>query len=266
MKQDSYTAANREAWNQSAQLHRDGAEWRRLSEAFAAPGFSCLDPVQTVLLEEAGARGKDVAQVCCNNARELLSVKNLGARRCVGFDQSAAFLAQGRELAEIAGQAIELVEGDVYAIPQAYDGGFDIVLITIGVFGWMPDLPAFFAILSRLLRPGGLLLVHEEHPIMNVFEPTAERPFEPQHSYFRQQPFAENHAIVYYGEDAPEVETHYWFVHPLSAVFSASLAHGLRIERFQEYPHNISSAEFDVYESRDGVELPMSYSLAARKA
>ncbi|MEX0922077.1 MAG: methyltransferase domain-containing protein [Rhodovibrionaceae bacterium] len=266
MEREAYTAANKAAWNDSAALHRAGAAWERLREGFAQPGFSCLDAVETALFAEVGIAGKDVAQLCCNNAREILSVKNLGAARCVGFDQSAAFLAQGGELAVLAGQELELVEGDVYAIPAAYDGSFDIVLITIGVFGWMPDLGAFFAIVARLLKPGGQLLVHEEHPIMNVFEPAAERPFEPASSYFRKAPFAENHAIVYYGEEAPEVETHYWFVHPLSAVIMVALGAGLTLESFREYPNNISSAEFDLYETRAGVELPMSYTLVARKA
>lgn len=266
MDRDSYTAANREAWDQSAALHRQGAEWQRLETGFATPGFSCLDAVETALLGELGLSGKAVAQICCNNAREILSVKNLGAARCVGFDQAAGFLAQGRELAEIAGQELELVEGDVYAIPRSYDAAFDIAMITIGVFGWMPDLPAFLAIAARLLKPGGALFVHEEHPVMNIFEPTAERPFEPDSSYFRKQPFAEDHAIVYHGEEAPEVQTHYWFVHPLSEIFTAALENGLAIETFREYPNNISSVEFDIYESREGVELPMSYALVARKA
>lgn len=265
MDRTAYTAANRAAWDQSAALHRQGAEWRRLAEGFAAPGFSCLDAVETALFEEIGIAGKDVAQLCCNNARELLSVKNLGAGRCAGFDQSAAFLAQGRELAAIAGQELELVEGDVYGIPAGYDGGFDIVLITIGVFGWMPDLAEFLAIPARLLKPRGLLVVHEEHPVMNLFEPGAERPFEPASSYFRKDPFAEDRAIVYYGEAAPQVETHYWFVHPLSEVFTATLGAGLTLDTFREYPNNISATEFDVYESRAGVELPMSYVLVARK-
>ena len=266
MDRSTYTAANRTAWDQSAGLHREGAEWRRLAEGFATPGFSCLDDVQTALLAEAGVAGKDVAQLCCNNARELLSVKNLGAGRCVGFDQSAAFLAQGRELAAIAGQELELVEGDIYGLPAAYDAAFDIVMVTIGVFGWMPDLPEFLAIPARLLKPGGLFLVHEEHPIMNVFDPAAERPFEPSASYFRKEPFAEDRAIVYCGEEAPQVETHYWFVHPLSAVLSGVLQNDFAIEAFREYPNNISAAEFDLYESRPGVELPMSYVLVARKA
>ena len=65
-----------------------------LREEFRRPGFSCLDAVAGERLQALGLAGKSVAQLCCNNGREILSIESLGADPCVGFDQSAAFLAQ----------------------------------------------------------------------------------------------------------------------------------------------------------------------------
>lgn len=262
----AYVAANRDAWDQSAPLHREGAWWRELAEGFQTPGYSCLDATITGLLGDVGTTGKTVAQLGCNNARELLSVKNLGAGRCVGFDQSSAFLAQGRELAAIAGQTVELVESDIYAIAPEFDGRFDLVLVTIGVLNWMPDIVGFFEVAARLLAPDGALLVHDQHPIVNMFEPTAPDPFALRCSYFAKEPFAENQAVVYDGQPAGPVATHYWFVHTLADTLTAVLHAGLRIETFREYPDNISSIEFDVYESRPDIALPQSYALIARKS
>lgn len=138
--------------------------------------------------------------------------------------------------------------------------------MTIGVLGWMPELPDFFAVAARLLRPGGVLLLHEQHPFTNMLEPRAERPFEPQHSYFRSAPFAESAAIVYDGGATLPVPTHYWFVHTLSDVVMGALGAGLNLESLREYPENISSAEWDLYETREGLELPLSYTLVARKS
>jgi SAM-dependent methyltransferase len=177
---DDYTAANRAAWDASARFHEEGAEFAKLLDGFAKPGFSCLDAVLSERLEALAVAGKDAAQLCCNNGREILSVKNLGAGRSVGFDQSGAFLEQARRLAAAGKLDCDFVEGDVYKIPADYDGAFDMVLITIGVFGWMPDLGAFFDVIARLMRPGGALLVYEQHPIMNMFEPGAEDPHKPQ--------------------------------------------------------------------------------------
>ncbi len=268
-RRDDYTAANRAAWEASAPYHEEGAEFAALLEGFREAGFSCLDAVLTDRLMALGVAGKNVAQICCNNGREILSVKNLAAGRCVGFDQSAAFLTQGRRLAAAGGGIdCDFVEGDVYKIPAAhdgaYDGAFDIVLITIGVFGWMPELRAFFDVVARLLKPGGALLVYEEHPIMNMFEPAAADPYKPVHSYFRAEPFEDTGAIVYDGTQDLPGETQYWFVHKLSDIMTASLERGLAIEHVREYPHNISSAEFEIYDGQ-AAQLPLSYTLVARK-
>ena len=59
-------------------------------------------------------------------------------------------------------------------------------------------------------------------------------------------------------------ETQYWFVHKLSDIMTASLERGLAIEHVREYPHNISSAEFDIYNDQ-AAQLPASYILVARK-
>ena len=76
-KTRQFTSANRQAWEEVAPIHR-GHNQARLIKAFSQPGFSCLDEVETAQLEALGVAGKDVAQVCCNNGRELLSVKKIG--------------------------------------------------------------------------------------------------------------------------------------------------------------------------------------------
>jgi len=261
---DVYTKANRTAWNASADFHRAGEEFKELLAGFAKPGYSCLDGIMTAALEEIGVAGKDVAQICCNNARELLSIKNMGAARCVGFDQAEKFLEQGRELAAVAGQEMELVAGDIYALDGRYDGAFDRVVVTIGVFGWMPDLEAFMAIPARLLKPGGALFVYEQHPIVDCYEPDAPDPHKAVNSYFKDEPFEDEGGIVYDGSEADIDVKHYWFIPRLDKVIGGLLRNGLVIEAFREYPHNISSVEFDIFENQPA-QMPMSYTLVARK-
>ncbi|HKA55002.1 MAG TPA: class I SAM-dependent methyltransferase, partial [Candidatus Binatia bacterium] len=143
MERSRYTAANRLAWNEAAPIHRR-QRFARLLADFRRPGYGCLDAVETAKLREIGLAGKAVAQLCCNNGQELLSIKNLGAGRCVGFDISDDFIAQARELAAAGGIACEFVRTDVYDIPPDYHGAFDLVYITIGALCWMPDLAPFF--------------------------------------------------------------------------------------------------------------------------
>jgi SAM-dependent methyltransferase len=260
-------AANRAAWNESAPFHRGNKAWHSNSEGFRIPGYSCFDSQDGVMkqaLIDIALVGKDVAQVCCNNGRETISLRNLGARRAVGFDQSEAFLAQARELNSIAGQDCTFVCCDANRIPEEYHEQFDLVVITIGVFGWMPDLALFLRNVVALLRPVGQILIYEEHPVVNMFEVRSDRPMEVVHSYFRSKPFAEKRAIVYDDSPVPDVSTYYWFVHPLSEVMTTILDNGLQIEAFREYGQNISSDEFGVLEKPEPL-LPLSYLLRARR-
>jgi SAM-dependent methyltransferase len=257
-------AANRRAWDASAPLHRGDPSWERLKQHFARdPEFSWFDPPMEAALRAIGLGDRTVAHLCCNNGRETVSLMNLGAREAVGFDQSEAFLDQARELAEIARRACTFVAGDVHAIEARYDGAFDLVIITIGVLGWMPDLAGFMAVPARLLRAGGRVLIHEEHPVVNMFEPKAEPPLLVRHSYFRATPFVGEDAIVYGDGPAPRVGAHYWFAHPLGHVIEALIGSGLAIEALREFPDNISSTACEVLAA--GRMLPMSYLLQARK-
>ena len=263
MKRDDYTAANREAWNEAAPIHARRTFDQLLTD-FRQPGHSCLDALETRTLQDIGLAGKSVAQICCNNGRELLSVKNLGAGRCVGFDISEGFIAQARQLAEAGGIEAEFLATDIYRIPVRFDAGFDLAIITIGVLGWMPDLKAFFAILSRLLKPGGQLFIHEQHPIMGMFEPGDPEP-QPKlrHSYFRTDPFRDETGLDYWGHETYKSKPTYWFPYKLSDVITACLDNGLALEIFSEHEKDISNIFANVV--AQPVLPPLSYRLIARK-
>lgn len=263
MKRKDITDANRAAWDEAAPLHR-AQNMARLTAAFGEPGYSCLDAVETARLRALGVAGKDVAQLCCNNGRELLSVKNLGAAACVGFDSAEGFIVQARELAAAGGLACAFVCADVYEIPANYDAGFDLVTVTIGVLGWMPDLAGFLAVAARLLRPGGALFIYEQHPILDMIEPgKADEPVSWDSSYFRREPFVECDGLDYYGGATYQSKPLTWFHHRLSQVVMAGLVSGFSVEHFEELPGHISNTWFNV--EHQGPELPMSYTLVLRK-
>jgi SAM-dependent methyltransferase len=258
-----YSELNRQAWDEAAPIHRQHASFAELRERFRQPGYSCLDPLETAILQELGVAGKHVAQLCCNNGRELLSVRNLGAARCVGFDISAAFLALAAELQAAAGTDCSFVRGDVLAIPAAYDASFDLVTVTIGVLGWMVDVAPFFGVAARLLRPGGRLFVHEQHPMCDMFDPNDPAPLTIRHGYFRREPYVTTDGLDYLGNVPYASKPSYWFHHTLGDIIGAVLAQGLALERFREYPHDIASAWADLEQSP--TPPPLSYALLAQK-
>ncbi len=159
--------------------------------------------------------------------------------------------------------ACEFVRTDVYDIPSTYDHGFDLVYVTIGALGWLPDLPGFFQVAARLLRPAGWLFMYEIHPIIDMFEGSdRDDPPRLQHSYFREHPFVDTSGLDYYGMTTYQSSPAYWFHHKLSGIISGCLNVGLTITSFQEYGHDISNV-FTHFEHLK-IKPPLCYTLVAR--
>ncbi|HTP00265.1 MAG TPA: class I SAM-dependent methyltransferase [Anaerolineales bacterium] len=260
MQSDDYIEANRKMWNETAGIHaaRTAA---RYAERVKAPDFSTFDEVEQRVFSRIGLKDKAVIQLACNNGRELISVKKAGAGRCVGVDLSDKFIAQAEELGRLSGVNIEFVCSNIYDLPREMDGQFDVVYITIGVCGWLPDLEGLFELVSRLLKAGGQLFMYEMHPILDMFD--AEKGLAVQSSYFRTDPFRDEEEPDYLDPSQTVKSVSYWFPHKLSDVIGGCLRHGLQLTHFEEYDHDISAvyAAFESFEMKP----PLSYSLVARK-
>ena len=258
------TEANRAAWEEAAPLHRS-QNLARLVKDFSKPGHSCLNDIESGILRDLGVAGKDVAQLCCNNGQELLSVKNIGAARCVGFDGAEGFIAQARELAAAGAIDASFECTNIYDIDPAYNASFDIVTITIGVLSWMPDLGAFFDVAARLIRPGGAFFIYEQHPILEMYYVgKADDPVDFEMSYFKTDAYVDTEGLDYYGGGTYESKPLYSFVHKMSDIIMAGVNRGFSVEHFEERPEHISNTWYNVeaHEHR----MPMSYTLVFRKA
>lgn len=263
MKREEYTSANRIAWNEAAPVHKK-SRFDDLLNNFKQPGYSYLDKKQTEIFQNIGLQGKSIAQLCCNNGRELLSLKNLGAGRCVGFDISDEFIKHGHELAKAGNIECELLQSDVYEIPDKFNAQFDIVFITIGAINLMPDVKKLFEVVARLLKKGGVLFVYEMHPFMDMFswEDKSDPPVI-QYSYFRNKPLVLEDMINYWDMSTYKSSPMYWFHHKISDVITACIENGLNLEMFKEYEHDVSSTYAHLEGQKN--ELPLSYAMIARK-
>lgn len=261
MNVNDYTASNRHSWDAAAAALSQQT-FAQLKRKFSQPDFNCLDRVEKRILQTLGIEGKVVAHPCCNNGRELLSIQGMGASYGVGFDISSVFVEQAQALADHSGRNCRFVCTDVYNIPAYYNGMFDLVYISVGTLGWMPDLDAFCAVLSRLLKANGDLFIYEMHPILDMFEPTdTADPPTLHHSYFRHDPYVE-----YSGADQQDMRyepAYFWFHHKLSDILGGCINHGLQLTSIQEYGHDVSGG-FAPYEE-SSIRLPLSYTLTARK-
>ncbi|MGC1494586.1 MAG: class I SAM-dependent methyltransferase [Sulfitobacter sp.] len=264
MSTTDITAKNRAAWDASAPHHGQGAYWDELVAGFADPAYSRFDDIMTAALLASNIKGARAVQIGCNNGREVLSACALGATEVWGIDQSAAFLTQAAILSDLSTHTAHFLEADIYDLPKGVPHDFDIAFITIGVLNWMPDLPQFFAAVAGLLSPGGQLVIYETHPVLEMYEPSANDPHRPEHNYFRRDAFVENVAITYDGTDQGKAPESHWFIHTLGAIVQGVLDAGLNLTHLQEFPHNIREIDYDQFEGQ-AAQAPMSFLLRGVK-
>ncbi len=248
---EDYTAANRIAWNEAAARHAAHNN-AKLFEAFKNPDYFTFEGVILETLQKLNVRGKSVIQLCCNNGAETLSLRNMGAGRCVGVDAAEEFLKHGEEMIKIAGAEteMELIHSDVYQLPESLKHSFDIVLITIGVLSWMPDLDDFFRVIQSLLKPGGKLVMEDMHPILFMYEPDNDGGASRiQYSYFDDHVWEETTGLDYYGGEEYESQPNFSFMHRLDSILMAGINSGLTLHSFKELDYDISFFCSDLEES-----------------
>ncbi len=260
MKNSEFTETNRIMWNETADAHTEGYV-RDLFDRIAAPDFTTFDDVEEKLFNQISLTDKAVAQLGCNNGRELIAIKKAGAGDCVGFDISEKFIAQAIALANAADVDVNFVCTDFYNISSDHDGQFDLIYISVGVLGWLPDLDQFFEIVSRFLKTDGQLFIYEMHPALSMYE--SHKGLSVQYSYFHNEPNYADNVPDYMDSSKVISAPSYWFHHKLSDIIGCCIQHQLNLTHFKEYEHDIS-AEYAAFENL-AMKPPLCYSLLAIK-
>ena len=256
-----YTKRNIAAWDEVAPKHESINS--NLSEDVKSEKFNNLNPDFNSLLDAYGVENKSVVQICCNNGIDLLSVKKKGASRCLGVDGSNAFIDQAIMLAKSADQMdMEYLCCDIYELPVEYHSSFDIVMITVGVLNWMPDLSKFMKICSSLISPGGCLLMEEAHPILGMYEEGS--PSFLDSSYFNKEPFRDTDGLDYFTYKKYDAKENFWFHHTLEDILMSAKSNKLGLEHIKELDYNISNFCADL-ENVDN-NPPLGINLAWRKS
>ena len=102
--------------------------------------------------------GATVLDLGCGAGTDLLIAAQMSGPegRAIGVDMTASMLARAHASArEMDLENVELHESLIESVPVA-DGSVDVV-ISNGVIDLVPDKPAVFAEIDRVLKPGGRL-------------------------------------------------------------------------------------------------------------
>lgn len=253
---DSYTAANRVAWDAIADKRQK--IWPPAE--FFAEGGSVLDKRDR---EATGdVRGLRLCHLQCGSGEEALSCANAGAE-VTGVDISPKQIELATAKAKAAGISAKFVVSDVDLLSEAPlpREWFDIVYTGGGALAWIPNLDRWAASVARLLKPGGRFICREEHPVIGCVE-VRDGSIALAEDYFERRPQPASGWLHFPGgEDA--TETYWGFTWTLGDIITSLAQAGLRIERLEEFPSTAAWRFGDDLERLQ--KLPGSFLLVASK-
>ncbi len=229
---DDYIAQNQQLWD----------VWTGINAASATynlAGFK-TQPLRLHPLErgEVGdVAGKTLLHLQCHFGLDTLSWATLGAQ-VTGADFSAEAIALARQLSGELGIPAQFVQSDLYALPAALQGQFDIIYTSYGVLSWLPDLTRWAAVIAHFLKPGGFFYIVEFHPVMYMFD-DAENATDLRvgYPYFHTaEPLLIEGQGSYADRNVAYHSVEHVWSHALGDIVSALAEAGLRIEWLHEFP------------------------------
>jgi SAM-dependent methyltransferase len=263
-RSDDLLRSTEAAWNLAAVKYR--AEIEGDVEFLRAGGVSLSADEIRLLGDLANCRR--AVHLQCSHGLDGLSLLNLGVHEIVGVDLSREMLAQAARKSELLSARARWIRAPVLELPGELDSSADLVYTGKGALPWVADLEQWARGVSRVLRPGGRLFLHEGHPLNWIWgtDASMHQLRTDGRSYFDRVPWANDNfpgrAAEQYaaaGEEAPKAWEYQWTI---GAVVTALSAAGLRIERLEEHADHFWP-QFLHIAARDLQRVPHGYSVLA---
>jgi SAM-dependent methyltransferase len=271
---EDWRAVNRANWDERVAIHLAAPSY---DLAPLRAGQGRLHPIEEA--ELGLVEGRRILHLQCHFGRDTLILAQRGAA-VVGLDFSAPAIAAARRLADelgLAGRA-RFVESDVYAAPSAIPEpqAFDIVYVTWGTIGWLPDIARWAAVAAHFVKPGGFLYLAEGHPAALVFDdltPAADGTAGRFVPYFQREPMMIDDPRDYADPEARLANSRtYAWQHALGDIVNAVIGAGLRLAWLHEHDRlpwrmfaELVPAEGGLYRWPDRPWLPLAFSLRAER-
>ena len=262
--------SNRAGWNEGA-LHYTAMIEDTI--AFIHQGKSNLHPVERRNLGDLGAWCQTAIHLQCASGRDTLSLLNEGVEQVVGVDISDVHIENARKITsalEEMGHPVRArwLRCDVLDTPHELDGSADLVYTGRGALCWLHDLRRYAQVVTRLLKPGGVYHVLDDHPITGLFKLAPETYEFYGASYFGHQDSSKGWPSTYIGDSLgiPEEEqaTKYEMGWNLMDITNALIGAGLTIEILGEHPDPYWNIFPNLKPELRGI-IPLTFSIKARK-
>lgn len=240
--------ANRAFWDASARWWKEKEDRRGLwMKARDTPGL-VFSPSELPFLQDV--KGKQVCVLGSGDNEAAFALAGLGGV-VTSVDISQARLDIAADRARTLGLALSFVRADVTDLSTLADGVFDLVYTGGHMAVWISDIQKYYAEAVRILKPSGLFVVNEYHPVRRMWADSEGT--KPCHQYFNRGPYP------YTSEEGlPTFEYHWTVADHIQAVVDA----GCRIVRVSEHGEKIED-EFWMKADLDG--LPANLMIVGAK-
>ncbi len=256
--------ANRSSWNEGAQRYTEELE---KAIEFLRGGKSNLHPIERRNLGDLRTWCETAIHLQCASGRDTLSLWNEGVKRLIGVDISDVHIANARRMAEALNVPAEWYRCDVLNTPHQLDGIADLVYTGRGALCWLHDLDQWAQVIFRLLKPGGVVHLLDDHPVTWLFNPEKETYQYADINYFNHCESGQGWGPNYIGELEIPVEQQsrkYERLWPIAEVFQALRGVGLQFEHLGEHPDEYWDSFPNLKPELRG-RIPMTFSMMARK-
>lgn len=223
-------AANQRRWNAAAPQWARRADSRSIwKHCTTDPSLALSDPALKAIGEVAG---KHIAVLGSGDNEVVFALAGRGAE-VTSVDISEVQLAIAQDRATQLGLSVEFLRADVTQLKKLRDASFDLVYTGGHVAVWVSDLWQYYAEASRILRPGGKLVVDEYHPFRRIWA-------KDQRALRIEMPYWERGPFQYFLDDdvlTPGAGTYesYEFHWSVADFIQAVLDSGCQIEAVREY-------------------------------
>jgi len=240
--------ANRAFWDASTQWWKEKEDKRGLwMKAHTDPSL-VLSSSEMPFLRDV--RGKRVCVLGSGDNEAAFALAGLGGA-ITSVDISQARLGVAAERARSLGLELTFLRADVTDLSALADDSFDLVYTGGHMSVWISDILKYYAEAVRVLKPGGLVVVNDYHPIRRMWlEADGAKP---RHRYFDRGPYEYKSA-----EGLPTFEYHWTVADHVQAVVDA----GCRIVKVDEHGERVAD-EFWMKSDLDG--LPANLMIVGRK-
>lgn len=215
--------------------------------------------------------GKKIIHLQCNTGADTLLLAQMG-ESTVGVDLVPDNIFYARKLAEdFKIMNVSFIESDIMELMDKHSEKYDVVFVSEGAIGWLPDLKQWGKTIRSLLKDDGFFYVFDSHPffLMMDEEKLANNVLDIKYPYFGKEPDVDDSIGGYASEPKYGVKAYFWS-YTISDLINSLTSAGLHINYFNEFKENFFNSG-GLCRTEDGLfnysnntdKFPMSFSIKA---